>query len=108
MGLLFTLTHLGATSETPDLRIEISGILELVDDHATDMMQKRMFVNCVFDFRDFAEVLEVECPSLTLIQKVTHGQKSSHDVSGGGGKGGSDKDLIVAKALDGKRYPCPA
>ena len=31
-------TDLGAASETSDLRIEISGILELVDDHAADVM----------------------------------------------------------------------
>ena len=32
--------YLSAASETPDLRVEISGVLELVDDHAADVMQQ--------------------------------------------------------------------
>ena len=66
--------YLSAASETPDLRVEISGVLELVDDHAADVMQQWVFVHSVLDFRNFAEVLKMECPSLTLIQEVTHGQ----------------------------------
>ena len=78
--------YLGAASETADLRVEISRVLELVDDHAADVVQQRVLVHRVLHLRHFAQVLEVESPSLPLIQKVTDSQKSRHDVPDRRGK----------------------